>query len=72
VGTRVSRDDWDEIIIFVGGADGALHAVGAYNGDPMWKTDVGNNISKASPVVSLRVHLRSGRQREPGTDRLIA
>ena len=39
-------------IIYVGGADGNLHAVNAATGDLIWKTDVGNNISKASPIVS--------------------
>ncbi|MEK7326170.1 MAG: PQQ-binding-like beta-propeller repeat protein, partial [Chloroflexota bacterium] len=38
--------------IYVGGLDGNLHAVDAANGNLIWKTDVGNNISKASPIVS--------------------
>ena len=39
-------------ILYVGGADGNLHAVDAATGNMIWKTDVGNNISKASPIVS--------------------
>jgi outer membrane protein assembly factor BamB len=44
--------DGANTIIYVGGADGNLHAVNAATGDMIWKTDVGNNISKASPIVS--------------------
>ncbi|MBI3244375.1 MAG: PQQ-binding-like beta-propeller repeat protein [Chloroflexi bacterium] len=44
--------DGANTIIYVGGSDGNLHAVNAATGDLIWKTDVGNNISKASPIVS--------------------
>jgi len=44
--------DGSNTIIYVGGADGVLHAVDAATGNAIWTTDVGNNISKASPIIS--------------------
>ena len=68
-----SREDWDELIIFVGGADGVLHAVRAATGDLLWKADVGNNISKASPAVSDGGFLFVVEDNaSPALDRLIA
>ncbi len=47
----IGTTDGANRIVYVGGADGNLHAVNAATGDMIWKTDVGNNISKASIAV---------------------
>lgn len=48
----IGTTDGANRIIYVGGADGNLHAVDAATGAMIWKTDVGNNISKASIAVT--------------------
>ncbi len=48
----IGTTDGANRIIYVGGADGNLHAVDAVTGAMIWKTDVGNNISKASIAVT--------------------
>ncbi len=73
LGKDTSRQSWDQIVIFVGGADGALHAVLASNGDLLWKVDVGNNISKASPAISDQGYILVVEDNvAPASDRLIA
>lgn len=52
LGIDSNRPGDDQVIIYVGGSDGVLHAVSAKTGDAIWKVDVGNNISKASLAVS--------------------
>jgi outer membrane protein assembly factor BamB len=48
----IGTTDGANRIVYVGGADGNLHAVDAATGALIWKTDVGNNISKASIAVT--------------------
>ncbi|MEK7786422.1 MAG: PQQ-binding-like beta-propeller repeat protein, partial [Chloroflexota bacterium] len=48
----IGTTDGANRIVYVGGADGNLHAVDAATGAMIWKTDVGNNISKASIAVT--------------------
>jgi outer membrane protein assembly factor BamB len=73
LGKDTSRQAGDQFIILVGGADGVLHAVTASNGDLLWKVDVGNNISKASPAVSDQGYILVVEDNAaPASDRLIA
>jgi len=48
----IGTTDGANRIVYVGGSDGNLHAVDVSNGALIWKTDVGNNISKASIAVT--------------------
>ena len=48
----IGTTDGANRIVYVGGSDGNLHAVDAATGAMIWKTDVGNNISKASIAVT--------------------
>ncbi len=60
-------------VILVGGSDGNLHAVDALTGNGLWKVDVGNNISKASPIVSDHGYILVVEDNvAPANDRLIA
>ncbi len=65
--------DGANTILYIGGSDGNLHAVDAANGNLIWKTDVGNNISKASPIVSAGGFILVVEDNvAPAVDRLIA
>jgi outer membrane protein assembly factor BamB len=62
----------DQIIVLVGGSDGVLHAVRGLNGQPIWKVDVGFDISKASVVTSTGGYIFVVEDKPGLIDQLIA
>lgn len=67
----VQRSVSDQVIVYVGGSDGFLHAVKASDGTLLWKTDIGFDISKAPITIASNGFILVVED-QPITDRLVA
>jgi len=72
LGKDTSRPADDQIIIYVGGSDGNLHAVLAKTGSLLWKVDVGYDISKAPITIADNGFVLVVEDTPGLTDQLIA